>query len=356
MVASQNGSAAAPETYRALIDGKPEDALSGERIEVLCPSDGQVFASIPRCGAEDVDRAVRAARRAFESGPWPGMSATERGRILSRLSALIAQNHEALSQLEARDVGKSIAQARGDVTVLSRYFEFYGGAADKVQGETIALPSGFTAMTFHEPHGVVGTILPWNGPTQMIGRTAGPALAMGNTMVVKPAEDACLSILWVAELALEAGLPPGVLNVVTGLGSEAGAALAAHPGVDFITFTGSPESGAMVQKAAADHHAGVTLELGGKSPQILFADADLDAALPKIRIAPTIDTARKRGQSVFALIHSPLGLMMRTIASPTRLSSPKHVPRTARFARRHHVADRLNFQTLVYILDKCIAN
>lgn len=280
------------EARYAIIDGNPVEAVGGARIDVLCPSDGQIFASIPRGGPEDIDRAVRVARRALAGGPWGQMSATERGRILTRLSGLIAANHEALAALEARDVGKSIAQARGDVTVLARYFEFYGGAADKVQGDTIPLPNGFTAMTFHEPHGVVGAILPWNGPAQMIGRTAGPALAMGNTMVVKPAEDACLSILRVAELALEAGVPPGVLNVVTGFGGEAGAALAAHPGVDFITFTGSPESGALVQKAAADHHAAVTLELGGKSPQILFADADLDAALPIITFAITVNSGQ----------------------------------------------------------------
>jgi aldehyde dehydrogenase (NAD+) len=220
------------------------------------------------------------------------MAPADRGRVLMRLSALIAREHEALAQLDARDVGKTIAQARADVTVLARYFEFYGGAADKTGGETIPLPGNFTAMTIREPHGVVGAILPWNSPTQMLGRTAAPALAMGNAMVVKPAEDACLSVLRIAALAIDAGLPPGVLNIVTGLGEEAGAALAAHPGVDFITFTGSPEVGTLIQKAAADHHAGVTLELGGKSPQIVFADADLDAALPVITSAITVNSGQ----------------------------------------------------------------
>jgi aldehyde dehydrogenase (NAD+) len=147
-------------------------------------------------------------------------------------------------------------------------------------------------MTFREPHGIIGAILPWNSPTQMLGRTSAPALAMGNVMVVKPAEDACLSAIRIAELALEAGLPPGVLNIVTGLGEEAGAALAGHPDVDFITFTGSPEVGSLIQKAAADHHAGVTLELGGKSPQIVFADADLNAALPIIVGAITVNSGQ----------------------------------------------------------------
>ncbi len=277
--------------YLAIIDGKHVEAASGRRLDMVAPSDGQVFASIPRCGAEDIDRAMTAARRAFE-GPWRGMAPAERGRILMRLSALIAAEHETLAQLDARDVGKSIAQARADVTVLSRYYEFYAGAADKTGGETIPLPGGFTAMTFREPHGIVGAILPWNSPTQMLGRTSAPALAMGNVMVVKPAEDACLSALRIAELALEGGLPPGVLNIVTGLGEEAGAALAAHPDVDFVTFTGSPEVGTIIQKLAADNHVAVTLELGGKSPQIVFADADLDAALPIITGAITVNSGQ----------------------------------------------------------------
>ncbi len=287
----QGGKAAEIVRYHAIIDGRREEAISGRRLDVVAPSDGRVFASIPRGHAEDINRAMKAARRAFE-GPWGRMAPAERGRILMRLSGLIATEHESLAQLDARDVGKSIKQARGDVTVLVRYFEFYAGAADKVGGETIPLPGGFTAMTFREPHGIVGAILPWNSPTQMLGRTAAPALAMGNVMVVKPAEDACLSTLRLAELALEAGLPAGVLNVVTGLGEEAGAALAAHPDVNFITFTGSPEVGTLIQQAAARHHVAVTLELGGKSPQIVFADADLEAALPVIVGAITVNSGQ----------------------------------------------------------------
>jgi aldehyde dehydrogenase (NAD+) len=278
--------------YQAIINGQPVEALSGARLDMVSPSDGRVFASIPRCAAADIDRAIIAARRAFTDGPWGTMAPADRGRILMRLSALITGDHENLAQMDALDVGKSIKQTRADVTVLSRYYEFYAGAADKTGGETIPLPGGFTAMTFREPHGVVGAILPWNSPTQMLGRTSAPALAMGNALVVKPAEDACLSTLRIAELALEAGLPPGVLNIVTGLGEEAGAALAAHPGVDFITFTGSPEVGALIQKAAADHHCAVTLELGGKSPQIVFADTDLDAALPIIVGAITVNSGQ----------------------------------------------------------------
>jgi aldehyde dehydrogenase (NAD+) len=200
--------------------------------------------------------------------------------VLMRFSALVADRQEELAALEARDVGKVMKSTRFDVGILARYLEFYGAAVDKLLGTTIPTTTGFSAMTVHEPHGVVGAILPWNSPTQMFGRVASPALAMGNSVVIKPAEDACLSVLLLAQWAEEAGVPSGVLNVVAGIGAEAGAPLAAHPDVDFVSFTGSPEIGAAVQKAAADHHAGVTLELGGKSPQIIFADADFDSCLP----------------------------------------------------------------------------
>jgi aldehyde dehydrogenase (NAD+) len=171
-------------------------------------------------------------------------------------------------------------QARADATALARYFEYYAGAADKVHGETIPYLDGYTVMTFREALGVTGHIIPWNYPAQILGRTLAAALAMGNAAVVKPAEDACLTVLAVGQLALETGFPPGAVNIVTGFGDEAGAALAGHPGIDHISFTGSPETGALVQAAAARHNRPVTMELGGKSPQLVFADADLDAAYP----------------------------------------------------------------------------
>lgn len=270
------------EEYANFIAGKTSPALDGRTIDVICPSDGQVFAAIARSGPADVDAAVKAARRAFDTGPWPRTSATDRGRILAKMSDLILRERESLARLEARDVGKIYRSTFSDVTVLARYFEFYAGAADKIGGDVIPLPTGFTAFTFREPLGVVAGILPWNSPTQMFGRVVSPALAMGNTVVIKPAEDACLTVLRLAELAVEAGLPEGVLNVVTGYGHEAGAALSAHPEIDFISFTGSPEVGTLVQQAAAANHVGVTLELGGKSPHILFDDADFKAALPVI--------------------------------------------------------------------------
>ncbi|MET0598758.1 MAG: aldehyde dehydrogenase family protein [Mesorhizobium sp.] len=266
--------------YMQMIGGKSVDSLSGLRIDVVCPSDGKVFASIPASGEADVDRAVKVARHALEDGPWARMTAVERGRSLTRLGQLVEREAEALAALESRDTGKPLRQGRADVAATLRYFEFYGGAGDKVHGATIPFLDGYTALTLREPHGVVAGIIPWNYPLQILSRVAGAALAMGNTLVLKPAEDASLTAIRLAELALEAGVPPGVLNVVTGYGREAGAALSAHPGVDFVTFTGSPPTGTAIAQAAAEHNRGVTMELGGKSPQLVFADADIEAALP----------------------------------------------------------------------------
>jgi aldehyde dehydrogenase (NAD+) len=197
-----------------------------------------------------------------------------------RLSERILENVEPLAQLERRDNGKPIAQARTDMKVTARYFEFYGGGADKVHGEIVPFLNGYNVEVHREPYGVTGHIIPWNYPAQMFGRSVAPALAMGNATVLKPAEDACLSALRIAELALDVGFPPGAINIVTGRGAVAGQALADHRGIDFISFTGSPEVGVIVQTAAAKNFIGCTLELGGKSPQIVFDDADLDAAIP----------------------------------------------------------------------------
>ncbi len=254
---------------------------SRRTIAVLDPSDGQTFEQIQRSNASDIDMAVRAAREGLES-VWRKLSATERGRLLMRLSSKIAEYAEQLSQIEQRDCGKPTRQAKADALALARYFEFYAGACDKLHGETIPYLDGYSVMTWREPHGVTGHIIPWNYPMQIFGRSVGGALAAGNTCVVKPAEDACLSLLRVAQLAAEVGFPPGVINIVTGYGHEAGDALARHPGIDHISFTGSPSVGTLIQQAAALRHCPVTLELGGKSPQIVFADADLDAAVPAI--------------------------------------------------------------------------
>lgn len=263
-----------------LVGGRWQPALSGQVLDVVSPIDGRVFASIADSGAEDVDAAVTAARAAFDSGEWGRLTALERGRLLMRLSARITEEADSLARLETRDTGKPLSQARADMAVAARYFEFYGAAADKVHGEVIPFLAGYNVEVQREPHGVTGHIIPWNYPAQMFGRSVAPALAMGNAIVIKPAEDACLTVLRIAALAMEVGFPPGAVNVVTGRGAVAGAALTAHPAVDFLSFTGSPEVGVMVQTAAARNFIGCTLELGGKSPQLVFEDADLDAAMP----------------------------------------------------------------------------
>lgn len=277
--------ASAPETIvnrDNLIDGRWQPASDGRTLDVVSPSDGQVFARIARGTAADIDAAVKAARKAFEDGPWSRMTAVERGRILTKLGTKILEHFEELAQLEAADTGKPMKQARADITAAARYFEFYGSAADKFHGDVIPFLDGYMVTVLRDPKGVTGHIIPWNYPAQMFGRTVAPALAMGNCTVLKPAEEACLTPIRLAALAMEAGLPPGVLNVVTGIGEEAGAALSGHPDIDFLSFTGSPEVGTLVQIAAAKNHIGCVLELGGKSPQIVFDDADFDAAVPVV--------------------------------------------------------------------------
>lgn len=263
------------------IDGRKVSATGGEPIPVYSPVTGEAYAELARGTAPDIDLAVKAARAAF-NGPWGQLSATERGRILVRIGNSVLEHIEELAAIEAKDTGKPDALARKDIEALARYFEFYGGAADKVHGEVIPYLSGYSVSVVREACGVVGHIIPWNYPAQMLGRTIAPALAMGNTSVVKPAEDACMTSLRFAEIATAAGLPPGVLNIVTGYGREAGAALAAHPGINLITFTGSPDVGVAIQTAAATNHVKCVLELGGKCPQVVFADADLDKAIPVI--------------------------------------------------------------------------
>ncbi|MBC7703651.1 MAG: aldehyde dehydrogenase family protein [Rhodoferax sp.] len=254
---------------------------SGRVLPVIDPSDGQVFEEIQRSNSADIDSAVSAARQCMDA-VWHKVSAVERGRLLMRLSRKVTEHADELALLEQRDCGKPVKQARADVTALARYFEFYAGSCDKLHGETIPYLDGYSVLTWREPHGVTGHIIPWNYPMQIFGRSVAGALAAGNVCVVKPSEDACLSLIRVAQLATEAGFPAGALNVVTGYGHEVGDALARHPGIDHISFTGSPKVGTLIQQVAAERHCPVTLELGGKSPQIVFADADLDAVLPAV--------------------------------------------------------------------------
>ena len=267
------------ETHQVFINGQWLHAAGRQTLMLENPSDGSALAPIARGAAADIDAAVAAARATL-LGDWGRMTATERGRVLSAMGRRVLEQVDLLAHLEALDVGKPVKQGRADAIALARYLEFYGGAADKVHGQTLPFLAGYTALTLREPHGVTGHIVPWNYPMQIVGRSVGAALAMGNACVLKPAEEACLTVLAFARIAAEAGLPAGALNVVTGLGEEAGAALSAHAGIDHISFTGSVGTGVLVQTAAARNAVPVTLELGGKSPQIVFADADLDAALP----------------------------------------------------------------------------
>ncbi len=253
----------------------------GQRIEVRSPADGGVIGAIARGTADDIDLAVAAADLAF-NGEWGAFSATQRGRLLLALSDRILQDVERLAWIEAADTGKPISLARNDIRILARYFEYYGGAADKIGGHVIPFEQGYSVVSVREPHGVTAHIIPWNYPAQMLGRSVAPALAMGNAAVVKPAEDACLTSLEIAILASEVGFPAGVFNVVTGYGEEAGAALSAHPGIRYISFTGSPQVGTLVQQAAAANYVPTALELGGKSPQLVFADADLERAADSV--------------------------------------------------------------------------
>ncbi|WBL33515.1 aldehyde dehydrogenase family protein [Sinirhodobacter sp. HNIBRBA609] len=252
---------------------------TADRLPVENPSTGETIAEIARGTPANIDAAVVAAQGAL-AGEWGALTAAERGRVLMRMSGMVLEHAEALAQAEALDVGKPLKQARADVVALARYLEFYGGAADKVMGETIPYLNGYTAYTLREPHGVTAHIVPWNYPMQIIGRSVGAALAMGNAAVLKPAEEASLTALAFGRIACAAGLPAGALNIVTGLGEEAGAALSSHPGINHLSFTGSVAVGQMIQAATAANVVPVTLELGGKSPQLVFADADLDRALP----------------------------------------------------------------------------
>jgi betaine-aldehyde dehydrogenase len=260
-----------------VIGGRQVDAADGRTFEVIDPSTGQVMATAPLGGNEDVDRAVAAARSAFDDPQgWSSWSAAKRGRTLARLSALVRENLEELARLESRNGGKPISGARGETQAVSLVFEYYAGAANKVFGETIPVSKPGLDFTLREPIGVVGLIVPWNFPMMMASWKLGPALAAGNTCILKPASYTPLSAIRLGELALEAGFPPGVLNVLTGPGGTAGAGLAGHAGVGKVAFTGETTTGQEIMRLAANNVKKVSLELGGKSPNIVFADADLE--------------------------------------------------------------------------------
>ncbi|HEY6466817.1 MAG TPA: aldehyde dehydrogenase family protein [Candidatus Acidoferrales bacterium] len=273
-------------THKNLINGKWVESESGESFATYNPATGEVLSNVAAGNSVDIDRAVKAAREAFENGPWSRMTASERTRAIWKLADLIEKNLEELAQLESLDNGKPLAVARAaDVPLAVENFRYMAGWATKIEGNTIPLSVPYTpgakylAYTLREPVGVVGQIIPWNFPLLMAAWKLGPALTTGCTVVLKPAEQTPLTALRLGELIQEAGIPDGVVNIVTGLGEAAGAPLAAHPDVDKVAFTGSTEVGRLILQAAAGNLKKVSLELGGKSPNVILDDADLDAAI-----------------------------------------------------------------------------
>ena len=263
-----------------LIDGKWCDSLSGKTFETINPATEEVIAEVAEGDAADIDLAVKAARKAFDSGPWRKMDARDRGRLIGKLADLVEENLEELAQLESLDNGKPITEARtADLPQVVDTFRYYSGWADKIHGQTIPVRGRYFTYTKREPVGVAGQIIPWNFPLMMVAWKWAPALATGCTIVLKPAEQTPLTALRLGELALEAGIPPGVINIVNGFGETAGASLVAHPGVDKIAFTGEGRTAQIIMRSAADTMKRITFELGGKSPNIVFEDADIDAAV-----------------------------------------------------------------------------
>jgi aldehyde dehydrogenase (NAD+) len=267
-------------TASVYINGHRRSASRGDWIDSIDPATAKPFAKVARGTADDIDAAVAAAREAQPG--WDAIGPHARGRVLLRLADLVNENQQKLAELEAQDAGKPLTEAIDDIVGTEALFRYYGEAVDKVYTEKIALQGGF-GLTDRVPHGVTGHITPWNYPAQLLARTVAPALAMGNASVLKPAEETSLTSVWIAELATQAGVPDGVFNVVPGHGHEAGAALTAHPDVDHVSFTGSREVGQLIMHACADAMRPLCLELGGKSPSVVFDDVDVEQILPTLR-------------------------------------------------------------------------
>ncbi|HXZ13052.1 MAG TPA: aldehyde dehydrogenase family protein [Candidatus Sulfotelmatobacter sp.] len=265
--------------YRMYVNGESVESASGKYFPVFDPSTEEIIAEVPDAGEKDVDRAVAAAKAAFESGPWPQTTAQERGRILFRLAERVRKEAAALAELEARNSGKPIVEAEFDINDVATCFEYYGGLATKVLGHVNPVPDNALSLSMREPIGVAAQIIPWNYPLLMAAWKLAPAIAAGCTCVLKPAEQTPLTALVFAGYLADAGLPPGVVNIITGFGETAGAPLVKHPDVNKVAFTGSAAVGKQIVKMAADTVKRVTLELGGKSPNIFFADADFEAAI-----------------------------------------------------------------------------
>ncbi len=265
--------------YQNYVNGQWVSSASGKTFPVYDPSTEEVIAQVAASESADVERAVKAARAAFDSGPWPKTTAQDRGRILFKLAEKVRQNSAMLAEMECRNTGKPIVEAEYDIADVATCFEYYGGLANKVTGSVIPVPANALSFTLREPVGVAGQIIPWNYPLMMAAWKLAPAIAAGCTCILKPAEQTPLTALEFANWFEEAGLPPGVVNIINGYGETCGAALVAHPGVDKIAFTGSAAVGKIIVKSAADTLKRVTLELGGKSPNVFFADADWEAAV-----------------------------------------------------------------------------
>src|SRR2546425_1995838 len=266
-------------TYQMFINGEWVTSKTNKTFPVYDPSTEEVIAQVPDANADDVNRAVAAAKSAFEEGPWATTTAQERGRVLFRLADKVRQNLPMLAELECRNTGKPIVEAEFDITDVATCFEYYGGLATKVVGYVNPVPDNAMSLSLKEPVGVAGQIIPWNYPLLMGAWKLAPAIAAGCTCVLKPAEQTPLTALELAKHFADCGLPPGVVNIVTGFGETAGAPLVQHPDVNKIAFTGSAAVGKLIVKHAADTVKRVTLELGGKSPNIFFADADFEAAI-----------------------------------------------------------------------------
>jgi aldehyde dehydrogenase (NAD+) len=279
MSSAQPAGTNSPRKYQLLIDGQWVDAESGKTFTTPNPSTGETLAEVAEADKADIDKAVKAARKAFE-GKWSKMSARDRGRLMFKLAQLIEEKTEELAALETADNGKPIKESTYvDLPQVAENFEYFAGWATKIEGETIPVPGQMFNYTLREPVGVCGQIIPWNFPLLMAAWKLGPALAAGNTVVLKPAEQTPVTAMELGKLIQEAGFPEGVVNIVPGYGETAGAALASHPGIDKVAFTGSTEVGKIIARAASDNLTKVSLELGGKAPNIVFADADIDQAV-----------------------------------------------------------------------------
>ncbi len=292
-------------TNKIFIGGSWESTAHNQTMNLVNPSNGKVLAPIAKSSVEDVNTAVMVANQSL-NGQWGEQTALQRGRLLSKMANTVEKYADRLAVIEALDVGKPLSQAKKDVVALARYLEFYGAAADKIHGVTIPYQNDFTVFGLRERLGVTAHIIPWNYPMQIIGRSICASLAMGNACVLKPSEDACLTALAFGEIARECGLSDGALNIIPGIGQETGQYLAIHENVHHISFTGSVTTGRLIQKFASTNVTPTTLELGGKSPQIVFSDANLDKALPFLVNAGIQNSGQTCSASSRILVHRPI--------------------------------------------------